>query len=138
VFSGYLGVYAAVVSRIVRLFDSSVHAVGPQVIGRFSIKIGRGCDAMETHFLCAAAVIAFPATWRQRLVGLLAGFGIIALANVIRLCVLYYVGTRWPTAFYFAHVELAPIVLIVIAIGAFLVWIRWTGRHPTDPRHAGA
>src|SRR5689334_4464212 len=43
----YLGAYAHAAGWFIRIFDSTVHVVDRNLVGRFSIQIARDCDAME-------------------------------------------------------------------------------------------
>lgn len=121
----YLAGYARVVGWVLSCFDPAVHVIGPDVIGRFSLRVSRDCDGMSVMILLTAAVIAFPTTWRRRLAGVTAGIALVAVINVLRLCTMYYIGVWWPDAFEFAHVEAWPILLTGSVFGMFLVWKTW-------------
>src|SRR5688500_6192904 len=58
----------------------------------FTIDVRNGCNAVETMMLFAAALLAFPASPRRRLVGLAIGLPLIQLLNVIRLASLFWLG----------------------------------------------
>jgi exosortase/archaeosortase family protein len=121
-FATYLGAYAKTVAAVVSPLDATVRASGTDIVGRFALRVARDCDAMETDILLVAAILASPATWRQRALGVSVGVVVIAVTNVVRLSALYLIGWRWPSAFDFAHRELWPLVLIAVAFGIFVIW----------------
>jgi hypothetical protein len=65
-FARYLAVYARLAGGVLRLFDSGVHLVGNDIVGRTSLTVAKNCDAMDVSLLFAAAVVAFPARWSRR------------------------------------------------------------------------
>jgi exosortase/archaeosortase family protein len=123
-FRGYLGAYARIVGGILSLFDPAVNVSGQVIGGRFGFQIARDCDAMEANIIFVAGVMAFSASWRQRAIGLLAGLGVIALLNVTRLCVMYFVGVHSQAMFEFVHEYSGPI-LVAATFTLFLVWASW-------------
>jgi exosortase H (IPTLxxWG-CTERM-specific) len=118
----YLRTYARCAGAVPSRFDSTVSVSGLDLSGRFPIRIARDCDGLEVDILFASAILAFPASWRRRLMGLAAGIAILASANLVRLCTLYFVGVWSPRAFDFAHREGWPILFIFIALAIFAIW----------------
>ena len=124
-FARYLAAYARVVGVCLRLFDPAVRVAGAEILGRASLTVAKNCDAMDVNIVFAAAVLAFPARWSRRAVGIAAGTGILALANVVRIASLYHVIVRWPGEFEVVHAEVWPLVMVAIAFVAFVRWARW-------------
>lgn len=135
-YTAYLRAYARTAAVAIAWFDPTVDVVGQEIIGRFGLRIIHDCDAMETNILYVASVLAFSATWRQRAAGLAAGLAAIGLANVARVCALYVVGLRWPSAFDMAHREIAPLMIVTVALGAFVGWAGWASGGAPAPGHA--
>jgi exosortase/archaeosortase family protein len=123
----YLHGYAWMAAAIVRLFDPTAQASGQQIYGRFSMQIVRDCDAMQANILYSAAICAYPAPVRMKATGWLVGVGAIAFANLVRLCTLYIVGMKAPSAFEFAH-EAAPPLILLATLGCFGAWAGSMGR----------
>ncbi len=48
--------------------------------------------ACDVQALVTAAVLAFPAPWRKKLIGVLFGLGTVVAANLARIATLYFVG----------------------------------------------
>ncbi len=74
---------------------------------------------MDVNLLLVAAMIAFPAPWKRRLVGIVAGVGLLSLVNLLRIVALYQMNVHAPRAFEFIHAEVFPLVMVVLAVGAF-------------------
>ncbi len=117
----YLRGYAAVSGAILRCFEPTLLVQGQSLIGRFSLRIVKTCDAMDVQILFASAVLAWPGPWLRRLVAAVLGAAVILVANVLRICSLYFVGVYMPDWFEFAHVELWPAILLVLATGMFVL-----------------
>lgn len=130
-FASYLALYARLAGGVLRLFDGGVRVVGNDIVGRASLTVAKNCDAMDVSLLFVAAVVAFPARWSRRLVGVAAGVGALTVVNVLRIASLYYVDLRWPSAFETIHAEVWPLAIVGLAAAAFLAWSRWAqGREP--------
>ncbi len=100
---------------------TSVHDVTVQSSG-FAIAIRRGCDAVEATWLLCAAILAFPASFRMKALGIVAGILILQVLNVVRIVTLYMIGRHVPTFFHSAHVEIWPAIFILVSITLFVLW----------------
>ncbi len=92
---------------------------------RFAVTIHNGCNGLETILIYVAGVLAFPATWKARLVGI--GFGLVSieLINLVRVVSLYYVGVFAPSLFGAAHVWLWQSIVVLAGV---LLWLLWVHR----------
>lgn len=137
---GYLRLYAKLAGSVLHLFESGVIVSGDRIDGRFSLRIVRNCDASELNILFASAILAFPAPWRRRAVALVAGSAALMLANVVRICVLYWVGACRPICFAAVHEEVLPLVLVAITALSFMAWARYMSRvvRPRPTPRAGS
>ncbi|HVZ74967.1 MAG TPA: archaeosortase/exosortase family protein [Polyangia bacterium] len=124
-FVAFLSFYARLTGAVLRLFDGGVHVVGTDIVGRTTLTVAKNCDAMDINILFAAAVVASPAPWRRRALGLLVGLPALVVVNVVRIATLYFVELRAPRAFEVVHAEVWPLALVAIAVAAFLSWSRW-------------
>src|SRR5262252_4261153 len=121
----YLRAYARMAGGVLSLFEPHITVTGQNILGRYPLRIIRGCDAVDAQILLVAAILATHAcSWRRRVGGAVAGVALVTVANVVRICSLYYVGYFLPGSFEFFHHELWPLVLIVIAAGTFVLWFR--------------
>jgi exosortase/archaeosortase family protein len=126
--AGYLHAYAVISGAVLRLFERGVTVSGPDIIGRYSLRLVRTCDAMDVNILLVSAVLAWPGRWRRRLLAAAIGLACVLVVNVARICSLYYVGIFHPSSFTFVHIELWPIVMLAVAVGAFVLLVRWMQR----------
>lgn len=133
----YLAAYARMVGAIVALFDPRIAVAGATIQGPlFSMQIVRTCDAMEVNILLVAALAAFPMPIWRRVVSVPLSVVLLVLANILRLCVLYWLGAHEPAWFDRAHQTLAPLGMVAGALAIFLIATR--GQHGSSWRHAVA
>lgn len=136
-FEAYLHLHARAAEALLKLLGYGVEAAGATISGKsFSVEVKRGCDGIQPVTIFAATVLAFPATWRARLLGLSIGALLLQALNVVRVSSLYWIGARFPRRFEFAHVTGWPVVMILLAL---LLWAAWAHRiAPAPPAGAGA
>lgn len=96
--------------------------------GGTSVEIVSECSPHMPFLIFAAVVLAFPATWRQRLLGLLLGFAVIHVFNTIRILTLIWVLAARRDWFEFIHVYLWQTGTILIVFATFALWIGALGR----------
>ena len=88
----------------------------------FALDVRNGCNGVEAMMLLAAAMIAFPATLRSRLAGLLVGSAAIQILNLIRVSSLVWLGEHHPDAFDVMHVAVWQTIVILAALSMFVFW----------------
>ena len=98
----------------------------------FSVNIENGCNGVETALLLAAAVLAFPAGWRQRLTGFVLGFVSIQLVNLARVVSLVWIGRHRPALFNSSHTVLWQSAVVLFGVLLFLFWASRQGRYRTQ------
>lgn len=98
---------------------------------RFGVNIRNGCNGVETMIIFLAAVVAFPAPWKSRVIGLVLGILAIQVVNLIRVVALFLTGVYFPDWFDSSHTVVWQ--SIVIAFGV-LLWIFWANRYALPPR----
>ncbi len=94
---------------------------------RDAISIDFSCTGADAMALCLGAVLAFPTTWRKRLVGAAAGFALVSLINTVRVGHLSVVAGSG-RLFQFWHFQAWPAVLIVAVAAYVFWWMRIAGR----------
>ena len=97
---------------------------------RFAVNIRNGCNGVEAMLIFLAAVLAFPAPWRSRLLGL--AFGILAIqaVNLVRVVALFLTGAYFPRLFDASHTVVWQTVVILSGV---LLWIFWANRFAAPP-----
>jgi exosortase H (IPTLxxWG-CTERM-specific) len=130
--------FTSVVARasggILNLLSENVTVEGTEIRSpAFSVDVENGCNGLETALLLAAAVLAFPATWRSRAVGLLVGFAGIQVINLVRVVSLFWIGRHRPSLFSTAHTVIWQSVVVLAGVCLFLLWAaRGVGRSRTE------
>ena len=89
---------------------------------RFGVNINNGCNGVEAMLILLASIAAFPATMRARAGGLLLGALAVQAINAVRIVTLYLLGAYQPRLFDMFHTAVWQIVIILVAIGFFLIW----------------
>lgn len=134
-FERYLEVNATVSAWLLDLLGAEARSVRTSVItDAYSLSIARGCDAIEPAALFAAAVLAFPAAWKRKLVGLGIGVPALLLLNFVRILSLYYVGVHCSArTFEIVHVEVWQPLFILLAMVTWIAWALWATREHARP-----
>ncbi len=91
----------------------------------FAVAVRRGCDPLEPIVLFAAAVIAFPAAWRLRFIGLAIGNSFLFGLNLARIASLYLLGASKSTLFESFHLCWWPVFFIVCSLALWVLWLLW-------------
>jgi len=100
----------------------------PDMPAPFGIEIAAGCNGLEAIAILIAMMVAFPATWRQRIAGLIAGFFAVQILNVVRIISLLYLGIWDKVWFDWFHLYLWQALIILDAFVVCLLWLRWISR----------
>lgn len=101
---------------------------------RFALDVRNGCNGVEAMLLLAAAIIAFPATLRSRLGGLVAGCVAIQILNLVRVTSLVWLGEHHRNLFDFVHVGVWQSIVILAAVSMFVFWsLKFAERRSPDP-----
>lgn len=112
---------------LVTQFDSSVAAAGKVLwnpVTGAGVSIEPGCNGIEACIILFAAIVAFPAPWRHRLLGLVLGFIAVQGLNVIRVISLFYLLQWNEAAFNFAHEFLWQGLIMLDVLVVWLLWVR--------------
>ncbi len=122
---------AKVSVTIMMLFDGNVVSQGitihDNVTGQ-GIQVVAGCNGMEAVIILFAAVFAFPATFRQKVLGFVAGFFAIHSLNIVRIISLYYLAKYSMTWFEWFHLYVWQMLIILDALVVWLLWLRWINK----------
>lgn len=92
----------------------------------FSVDIQNGCDGIEAIAVLVSGILIFPATRRQKAIGLIWGVGTLAVLNLLRIAGLYWVGLHFSkTIFEMMHVQGGFIVFTMISVLLLFTWMNW-------------
>ena len=125
---------------IVQAFDDNVIATGNVIrdkVSGFGVRIERGCNGLEAVIILFSAIFAFPAPFKNKLIGFVAGFFAIQILNLVRIISLFYLGQWNYTAFEWFHLYLWQALIILDALVVWLIWLRTlpdSRARPDDPQ----
>jgi exosortase H (IPTLxxWG-CTERM-specific) len=122
---------AAISAGIVKVFDPGVMADGKVLqsgSNGFAVSIEAGCNGVEATIVLLAAILAFPAPWKRKLVGLAIGIAAVQALNIVRVISLFYLGQWSFDAFDFAHRYLWQALIMLDVLIVWLLWVRMLPR----------
>jgi exosortase H (IPTLxxWG-CTERM-specific) len=123
----WTGALATLSADLVQWFDPGVLATGnvlQSARNGFAVSIEAGCNGVEATIVFVAAMLAFPASWQRKLVGLAVGIIAVQGLNVIRVISLFYLGQWSPRAFEWAHLYLWQALIMLDVLIVWMIWIR--------------
>lgn len=121
--AGLTGLCASLIAP----FDAGIVSYGNVIhnpANGFGVAIEAGCNAVEACIVLAAAMLAFPAPWRHKLMGLALGMIAVQAINILRIVSLFYLGQWRMDAFEFAHLYLWQGLIMLDVLVVWLIWIR--------------
>ncbi len=125
---------AKVGGTVARLFGEKTTMADTTIVSpRFAVNVRTGCNGLETIYIFFAGVLAFPARWARKALGLVLGFVAIQLLNVVRIVSLFYIGVYFPDRFEDSHVVVWQLVVILFGVALFVLW---ADRYARPPRPA--
>ena len=104
--------------------------------GGFAVEMRDGCNALNVTILLWSAVLAFPAPWKMKVLGLASGTVVIQALNIVRFISLFYLGQYSMAWFDFAHAYLWESLLVLDTMVVFWLWVNRVAQHRAA--HAGA
>ncbi len=120
---------------VLRGVHEPIDVVGTVIrTSRFALDVRNGCNGVEAMMLLAAAMIAFPATFRSRLAGLLVASGAIQILNLVRVSSLVWLGEHHHEAFDVVHVAVWQTIVILAAVSMFVFWSLKFAEKPLQAR----
>ena len=135
----FTSMLANISAALIAPFDDKVVAYGKvlqfQDTG-FAVSIEAGCNGVEATIVLIAAVLAFPATWRQRAAAIGLGFLAIQVMNIARIISLFYLGDWDLDIFSWVHLYLWPTLIMLDVLVVFILYLRYLG--PRTPEAEGA
>jgi exosortase H (IPTLxxWG-CTERM-specific) len=105
--------------------------------GGFAVEMRDGCNAINVTILLWSAVLAFPAPWKMKALGLAAGTLVIQALNIVRFISLFYLGQYSMAWFDFAHAYLWESLLVLDTMVVFWLWVSRVSQHRATT-HASA
>ncbi len=131
-FTGFIAYLSATIAS---LFDSTVQADGivmRSLANGTAVKIMPGCNGVEAMICLAAAIIAFSAPLKHKIIGLITGFFAIQALNIVRIISLFYLLQWNKDWFEWAHLYIWQALIILDALIIFILWVRWLPSDDND------
>lgn len=119
---------------LITLFDTQVLTQGiyiESLRNDFILRIEAGCNGVEPMIILAAAIIAFPASFKHKIIGLALGFVGIQGINIIRIITLFYIGQWSMQAYEWAHLYIWQALILIDAFAIWVLWVRYLNREAT-------
>jgi len=114
---------ASVSGKLLRVLGEPATVNGTLISGGgFGVNIENGCNGIETTILFVSAVLAFPASWAARGIGVALGFAAIQAINLVRVVSLFWVGRHYPAIFQASHGLVWQSVVVLCGVVLFFVW----------------
>lgn len=92
------------------------------IVGQFRFTIVYHCTGILGMIIFVSAVLAFPSTVKEKIVGILFGIPVLNIVNVVRVSLLGVVGIYSKEVFDFCHHYLLQGVFIAFVIVTWLIW----------------
>jgi exosortase H (IPTLxxWG-CTERM-specific) len=127
---------AKICAGIIKIFDPQVVAQGKVLHSAdngFAVSIEAGCNGVEATIVLIAAILAFPASWSRRLLGLVVGIVAVQGLNIVRVISLFYLGQWNFDAFEWAHLYVWQALIMLDVMVVWLLWVRTLPRTVPAP-----
>lgn len=129
----FTGGLATISTLLILPFDDTVISTGRILrdsASGFAVSIEAGCNGIEASIVLIAGILAFPASWPQKCIAIIAGFVAIQALNVVRIISLFYLGQWNYPIFEWSHLYLWPVLIMVDVLVVFAIYLRWLGNKP--------
>ena len=127
----WTGLVADTSSAVIRAFDGTAQSLGNMVYSSrtgFAMTIEAGCNGVEAMLVLLAGILAYPAPWKSKLVGLAIGTVAIQALNLVRIVSLYYLG-QWDLQWFeWAHLYAWQALIMLDALLVWMLWMRSVSR----------
>ena len=130
---------ATISAGLVAFFDPNVLVTGKIVestTNGFAVSIEAGCNGVEATIVLVAAMLAFPAPWKNKIIGLVIGIIAVQGLNVVRIISLFYLGQWNYEVFEWAHLYVWQALIMLDVLIVWLLWVRTLPR--SDDRGPGS
>jgi exosortase/archaeosortase family protein len=105
---------------------------------KFSVRIVRGCDAVEAIALYVCAVLAFPLPFLKKLFGMIAGALLLSILNLVRIVSLFLIGVYSRRIFDLMHIDVWQALYIFFAVLLWIFWLTWATQSQIVTRPASS
>jgi exosortase/archaeosortase family protein len=108
---------------LLNLFGLPVVARGEIISGPgTSLIIVNECTGIDATILLVSAILVFPATSLQKLLGSVLAIGVMMVLNFVRVLTLVYVGNYHNAWLDVGHLYVWPVFVILAGVGTLIFW----------------
>jgi len=116
---------AFLTALILNLLGISAHLSARVIsMNNLSIEVIAECTGLFEILIFLAAMTAYPADFRKKLLGALYGFPLLYGINIVRMVFISIIANRYPNTFEFLHLYFWQIGMILIILGVWVWWIQ--------------
>jgi archaeosortase B (VPXXXP-CTERM-specific) len=115
---------AEVTGFFLKPFGMSTRVSGTIIsLPNFSVEVVGECTGLYEMLIFFAAMIAYPAGWKKKLMGAGLGIPFLYAVNIVRMVFIMVVGNWSPKTFDFMHLYFWQVAMILIIVSAWVLWI---------------
>ena len=130
----YTGAVVSISTWLIQLIGIDVTAQGAFLHLESAImEVKFGCNGLEAILLYVAAVLAFPATWKERFIGIIAGSTALQVLNIIRIAILAWVLEYQRDIFPIMHEYITQSIMIALAFIIFIIYLQRVSYDKHEP-----
>jgi len=124
-FDPVLAFNAWIASSTLNLFGTATQASGAVVSSAdFSFRVIAECTSVVPTMILVSAVLGWPCSTRDKLVGIAMGAGALFGVNVVRLVSLFYIGSAFPRFLDVAHFIGWGFLMVLTIVALWLFWMK--------------
>ena len=105
--------------------------------GSVGLDVQFGCNGLEAVMIYVIAVISFPGKTIKKIIGIVAGFFVIQVLNLLRIMGLVYTAMHFQKVFEIMHLYVAQGIMIAVALGIFIFYLKYINTQDEDGQTAG-
>lgn len=115
---------AGAATWLARLTGSRAVAIGDEIgVGALMVHINFECTGVYVLLILFVFLLAYPAGWRDRLLGAALGAVALQLLNVVRIAVLVRIAELQPALFDYLHEYVWQGLFLVLTIAYAMAWV---------------
>ncbi len=125
----YARLSASVTAHLLTLLgvEFQIQGTSLTVSGKVFV-VADSCTGSFVFLLLAAVIIAFPASWKEKLIGLAAGLFTVVFLNLFRTLMIVLVAARFSGSFWGLHIIVGQALIIAGTLAVFVWWAQGVGR----------
>jgi archaeosortase B (VPXXXP-CTERM-specific) len=124
-------VTADLTGSVLKLFGMTVNISGRVVsLSNFSMEVVGECTGLYEMLIFLAAMIAYPSSYKKKLIGAGLGLPLLYVINIIRMIFIALIGNWSPKSFDFMHMYFWQVAMILIIVSVWVLWIEKVVHYP--------